>query len=228
MDTISDELNQAVEGHSHYFLKEPLTILQDPGFPVHSEELHRILDLTAAMLSVGPRINDTDDIWCLLRPSDWYRAATHTLAAILRGCIRTKDIGCLGNFPLQPLRDTYRCSNNLPSVDTQQDLLEALALQVAEQLSLDNSPYLLQDSVDGIQATVWHAHEAQIRAAVTLKANKVEHRLTTMGLSELIDNLLNKATEAEITNTIREDIALQTCSKYNNKKLETENMAYHE
>ncbi|KAN0133382.1 hypothetical protein V8E53_008822 [Lactarius tabidus] len=228
MDTISDELNQAAEGHSHYFLREPLTILQDPVFPVQSEELCQILDLTAAALSVGPRVNNTDDIWRLLCPSDWYRAATHTLAAILRGCIRTKDISRLGNFPLHPLRDTYRCSNNLPTVDTQRDLLEALALQVAEQLSMDNGPYLLQDSVDGIWATVWRAHEAQIRAAVAMKANEVEHCLTTMGLSELIDNLLNKSTEEEITNTIREDIALQIRSKYNNKKLETENLAYHE
>jgi hypothetical protein len=40
MDTIKDELNQAAEGHSHYFLNEPLTILQDPAFPVQSDELH--------------------------------------------------------------------------------------------------------------------------------------------------------------------------------------------
>ncbi|KAN0134123.1 hypothetical protein V8E53_008060 [Lactarius tabidus] len=228
MDTITDELNQAAEGHSHYFLKELLTILRDPAFPVQSEELCRILDLTAAALSVGPRLNNTDDIWCLLRPSDWYRAATHTMAAILRGCICTKDIRGIGNFPLQPLRDTYRRLSKLPTVETQWDLLEAMALQVAEQLSLNNGPYLPQDSVDSIQATVWHAHKAQIRMVVTMKANEVKNCLTTMGLSELIDNLLNEATEAEITNMIREDIALQTRSKYNNKKLETENNTYHE
>jgi hypothetical protein len=57
MDTIKDELNQAAEGHSHYFLNEPLTILQDPAFPVQSDELRRILDLAAAALSVGPRAN---------------------------------------------------------------------------------------------------------------------------------------------------------------------------
>jgi hypothetical protein len=75
MDTIRDELNQAAEGHSHYFLNEPLTILQDPAFPVQSDELRRILDLAAAALSVGPRTDNTDDVWSLLRPSDWYCAA---------------------------------------------------------------------------------------------------------------------------------------------------------
>ncbi|KAN0136415.1 hypothetical protein V8E53_005783 [Lactarius tabidus] len=216
MDTIKDELNQAVEGHSHYFLNEPLTILQDPAFPVQSDELRRILDLAAAALSVGPRANDSDDVWSLLRPT------------ILRGCVQTKNIGCLGNFPLHPLRDTYRRLNNLPELETQHNLLEAIAFQITEHLSLDNGPYLPQDSIDGIRATVWRAHEAQIRMAVSQKANEVEHKLTTMGLAELIDKLLNKALVEEITNTVREDIALQTRSKYNNAKLEAENKAYHE
>jgi hypothetical protein len=202
MDTIKDELNQAAEGHSHYFLNEPLTILQDPAFPVQSDELHRILDLAAAALSVGLRIDNTEDIWSLLCPSDWYCVATHTMASILRGCVRTKNVGRLGDFPLHPLQDTYRHSNNLPMVDTQHDLLEAISLQIAEHLSLDNGPYLPQDSVDGIRATVWRAHKAQIRLAVTEKANKVEHKLTTMGLAELIDNLLNEASVEEITNTV--------------------------
>ncbi|KAN0138338.1 hypothetical protein V8E53_003801 [Lactarius tabidus] len=214
MDTIRDELNQAAEGHLHYFLNEPLTIIQDPVFPVQSDELHRILDLAAAALSVGPRTDNTDDVWSLLRPSDWYRAATHTMAAILRGCVRTKNVGRLGDFPLHPLRDIYRSSSALPAVNTQHDLLEAISLQIAEHLSLDNGPYLPQDT--------------QIRMAVTEKANEVEHKLTTMGLSELIDNLLNEASVEEISNTVREDIALQTRSKYNNMKLEAENKAFHE
>ncbi|KAN0135979.1 hypothetical protein V8E53_006140 [Lactarius tabidus] len=228
MDTIRDELNQAAEGHSHYFLSEPLTILQDPAFPIQSDELCRILDLAAAALSVGPRTDNTDDVWSLLRPSDWYCAATHTMVAILRGCVRTKNVGRLGNFPLHPLRNTYRRADTLPAVDTQRDLLEAISLQIAEHLSLDNSPYLPQDSVDGIRATVWHTHEAQIRMAVTEKANEVEHKLTTMGLSELIDNLLNEASIEDISNTVKEDIALQTHSKYNNMRLDAENKAFHQ
>jgi hypothetical protein len=56
MHAIRDELNQAVEGHSHYFLREPLSIMEDPAFPVQSEELRRILDLAGAALSAGPRL----------------------------------------------------------------------------------------------------------------------------------------------------------------------------
>jgi hypothetical protein len=73
MHAIRDELNQVVEGHSHYFLREPLSIMEDPAFPVQSEELQRILDLAGAALSAGPCMdNDQDKIWRLLWPSDWY------------------------------------------------------------------------------------------------------------------------------------------------------------
>ncbi|KAN0130440.1 hypothetical protein V8E53_011703 [Lactarius tabidus] len=180
LNTMRDELNQAVEGHSHYFLRELLTIMEDPVFPVQSNELCHILDLAAAALSPGPRLESDDDFWCLLRPSDWH-------------------------------------TNTLPALNTQHDLLEAMALQIAEHLNIDNGPYLPQDSIDSIRAMVWRAHEAQIRAAVANKANKVEHQLTTMGLSELIDGLLNEAPMNKITSTIKEDIKLQICSKYNNK-----------
>ncbi|KAN0135509.1 hypothetical protein V8E53_006788 [Lactarius tabidus] len=227
LHTIRDELNQAVEGHSHYFLREPLSIMEDPTFLVQLDELRHILDIAGAALSAGPRAdNDQDEIWRLLRPSDWYRAATHTMAAILRGAVRTKHVGRAGNFPIEPLRDDYRRSDNPPRVRTQQDLLEAMALQIAEHLTLDNGPYLPQDSINGIRATVWCAHQAQIQAAVAAKANEVKDRLTTMGLSDLIDKLLNEASWEEITDTIKEDIDLQVCSKFNNQCLAEENRAY--
>jgi hypothetical protein len=125
------------------------------------------------------------------------------------------------------MRDTYLRSNLLPPLEMQRDLLEALALQIAEQLTLDNGPYLPHDSIDGIRATVWRKHEAQIRAAVARKANEVEDKITTMGLSELIDNLLNEASMAEITETIKDDIDLQVRSKHNNARLVAENDAYN-
>ncbi|KAN0141041.1 hypothetical protein V8E53_000797 [Lactarius tabidus] len=207
MHTIRDELNQAVEGHSHYFLREPLSIMEDLAFPVQSDELRHILDLAGAALSAGPRIDsDQDEIWRLLRPSNWYRAPTHTMAAGLRGAIQTKHVGR---------------SENLPPIEMQCNLLEAMALQITEQLSLDNGPYMPQDSIDSIRATVWRAHEAQIRATVTAKANKVEECLTTMGLAELIDQMLNKASWEEITSTIKDDIALQGKAKAVAEALQT-------
>jgi hypothetical protein len=225
LTAITNELNQVMEGHSHYFLRDPLTLIGDPGLEIKTEELRKVLDIAAAVISGGPN-KDPLDVWPTLRPSDWFRASTHLLAAVARGALRVKHVGRAGNYPLEPMRDNYLRSDTLPQLETQRNLLEALANQIAEQLTLDNGPYLPHDSIDGIRATVWHAHEAQIRAAVVRKANKVEDRITTMGLSELIDNLLNKASTAEITDTIREDIELQIRSKHNNARLVAENDAY--
>ncbi|KAN0131770.1 hypothetical protein V8E53_010421 [Lactarius tabidus] len=80
--------------------------------------------------------------------------------------------------------------------------------------------------MDSVRATVWRKHEAQIRAAVARKANEVEDRITTMGLSELIDALLNEASMEDITTTIKEDIELQVRSKHNNARIVAENDAY--
>jgi hypothetical protein len=55
----------------------------------------------------------------------------------------------------------------------------------------------------------------------------VEDRITTLGLSDLIDKLLNEASWEEITATIQEDIELQVRSKFNNQRLAEENRAYH-
>ncbi|KAN0136211.1 hypothetical protein V8E53_006071 [Lactarius tabidus] len=226
MNAITIELNQLVEGHSHYFLRDPLMIVADPGLPIKSDELRKVLDIAAAVLSGGPS-KDPNDLWPTLRPSDWFRASTHVLASVSRGILRTKDAGRNSNFPLEPMRDKYLCSDSLPQLETQRDLLETLALQIAEHLNLDNGPYLPHDSMDGIRATVWRAHEAQIRAAVVRKAGEVEDRITTMGLSELIDNLLNEASMDTISETISEDIALQIRSKHNNARLVAENDAYN-
>jgi hypothetical protein len=65
MKSITEELNQVVEGHSHYFLRDPLTILEDPAFPIKTEGLQRILDIAAAVLSGGP-CTDHNDLWATL------------------------------------------------------------------------------------------------------------------------------------------------------------------
>jgi hypothetical protein len=48
-----------------------------------------------------------------------------------------------------------------------------------------------------------------------------------LGLSDLVDKLLNEASWEEITSTIQEDIELQIRSKFNNQRLAEENRAYH-
>jgi hypothetical protein len=75
-----------------------------------TEELRKVLDIAAAVLSGGPN-KDPNDLWPTLRPSDWFRASTHILASVARGALRTKNVGKQGDFPLEPMRDKYLRSN---------------------------------------------------------------------------------------------------------------------
>jgi hypothetical protein len=70
------------------------------------------------------------------------------------------------------------------------------------------------------------AHEAHIRAIVEQEALKVAHRLSTMGLSDLIDKLEHDAPIEEITEVLKDDIAEQVRSKYNNEILVIKSKAY--
>ncbi|KAN0130580.1 hypothetical protein V8E53_011666 [Lactarius tabidus] len=221
-----EELNIGVEGYSHYFLSEPLTLCDEPAIEVASPHLRRILDIAGAALSMGPRDGLDGDTWRMLRPSDWFRASTYILAAVLRGCVRTPKVARMGNFPLRPLRDSFLYGNDLPELESQTDALRAMAAQIIENLELDNGPTLPQDSIEGIRSTVWRTHEAHIRAIVEQEALQVEHRLSTMGLSDLIDKLERDAPIEDITDVLRDDILEQTRSKYNNELLVVRSNAY--
>ncbi|KAN0129969.1 hypothetical protein V8E53_012224 [Lactarius tabidus] len=133
----------------------------------------------------------------------------------------------MGNFPLLPLRDSFLYGNDLPELNTQTDALKAMATQILENLQLDNGPLLPQDSIDGIRSTVWRAHEAHIKAIVEQEALQVAHRLSTMGLSDLIDKLERDAPIEEITDVLRDDILEQTRSKFNNTLLVAKTDAYN-
>jgi hypothetical protein len=122
-----EELNEGVEGYSHYFLSEPLTLCTEPAVKIASPHLRRILDIAGATLSMGPRNSQDGDPWRMLRLSDWFRASTYVLSAVLRGCVRTPKVARMGNFPLLPLRDSFLYSNDLPELETQTDALRAMA-----------------------------------------------------------------------------------------------------
>jgi hypothetical protein len=222
-----EELNEGIEGYSHYFLNKPLTLCDEPAIEVASPHLRHILDIAGAALSMGPRNERDGDTWRMLRPSNWFCASSYVLAAVLRGCVRTEGVACMGNFPLEPLRDSFLYGNGLPKLNTQTDALKAMATQIIENLQLDNGPLLPQDSVDGIRSTVWRAHEGHIQAIVEQEALKVEHRLSTMGLSDLIDKLERDAPVEEITEVLRDDIMEQTRSKYANALLVLKSDAYN-
>jgi hypothetical protein len=201
------ELNDAWLGYSHYFLREPITLLDEACVLVGSPILRRMLDVVGAVLSTGPRWSeDSDtDVWTMLPPGDWFRVCTYITAAMTRGCVRTTNITRMGNFLFEPCRDDLIHSNRLPPPATQLSGLQALVAQLQEELRPEGA-LLPQDSVDGLRATIWRAHEGLIREATLAQVNSVYSRISTMGLAELVDKVMAEESMESITDTIRDDV----------------------
>jgi hypothetical protein len=174
---------------------------------VESPTLRRMLDVVGAVLSTGPRWSeDSDaDVWTMLLPGDWFRVCTYITAAMTRGCVRTKNIPKMGNFPFEPCRDDLIHSSKLPPPATQLSGLQALVAQLQEELCPEGA-LLPQDSVDGLRATIWRAHEGLIKEATLAQVNSVYSRISTMGLAELVDKVMAEESMESITDTIRDDI----------------------
>jgi hypothetical protein len=187
------ELNDARLGYSHYFLREPITLLDEACISLDSPVLKRMLDVVGAVLSTGPQWSeDSDrDVWTMLPLGDWFRVCTYITAAMTRGCIRTNNVWKMGNFPFELCRDDLMHSVHLPSPSTQLAGLQALLAQLQEELQPEGA-LLPQDSVDGLRATIWRAHEGLIREATLTQVNLVYSRITTMGLVELVDKIMGE------------------------------------
>jgi hypothetical protein len=204
---MAGELNDARLGYSHYFLRELIVLLDKACMSVESPILRRMLDVVGAVLSTGPRWSEESDadVWTMLPPGDWFRVCTYITAAMTHGCVRTKSISRMGNFPFEPCRDDLIHSSRLPPPATQLSGLQALVAQLQEEIRPEGA-LLPQDSVDGLRATIWRAHEGLIREATLAQVNSVYSRISTMGLAELVDKVMAEESMESITDTIRDDI----------------------
>jgi hypothetical protein len=212
---ITDELNRVGEGFSHYFLRDLVLLLADPSVWIESVHLRRMVDIVGAVLSGGPRteLEGDSDIWASLPPGDWFRLSTFLTATITRGCICTPDVGRKGAFEVEPCKDQFIHDQSLVRPSTQRDLLMAVLAQVLEELK-DEGALLPQDSCDRLRATIWRTHEGQIRAWTERKVLSVYKRLSDICLSDILDQLEAEATVEEITDTMWQDIAMETRGKH--------------
>jgi hypothetical protein len=211
----TDELSSVRMGFAHYFLDSPITLVDDPSVPVESEFLHKMADIVGAVLCGGPcdTKESEGDIFASVLPGEWFRLASFMVAAIARGCIRSRDLAKKGSFPVLPCKDVFITDPSIIAPDTQAKLLQALAAQVVEELNPQGA-LLPQDSEVGLRATIWRAHEGQIRAWTEKEVLSVYDRLSDICLSDIMDKLEAEATVEQITETMREEIASETRGKF--------------
>jgi hypothetical protein len=211
----TDELSDRRVGFAHYFLRDPLSLVDDPSVPVESEYLRKMADVVGAVLCGGPCSTDEaeGDVFSSILPGDWFRLATFMAASIARGCVRSTNLAKKGSFPVEPCKDDFTTAPSIPTPATQAALLQALAAQISEELQ-PNGALLPQDSADGLRATIWRAHEAQIRAWTEKEVLSVYTRLSDICLSDIMDKLEAEAPISEITDLMKEEIAQETRGKH--------------
>jgi hypothetical protein len=225
----TDELSGARLGFAHYYLRDPLSMVEDPSVPVESEYLRRMADVVGAVLCGGPcAIEDSEgDVYSSILPGDWFRLATFMMASIARGCIRTSGLAKKGSFDVQPCKDDFITGNSVTAPATQGVLLQALAAQISEELQ-PNGALLPQDSIDGLRATIWRAHEGQIRAWTEREVLSVYSRLSDLCLSDILDKLEAEAPVEQITDVMREEIQAETRGKFLGLIAQEKSRAYEE
>jgi hypothetical protein len=211
----TDELSSVRMGFAHYFLRDLLALVEDPSVPIESNYLCRMADIVGAVLCGGPcdTAESEEDVYSSILPRDWFCLATFMMAAIARGCICTKGLAKKGAFAVEPCKDDFITDPSITLPDTQAKLLQALAAQIAEELH-PNGALMPQDSVDGLRATIWRAHEGQIRAWSEKEVLLVYSRLSDICLSDILDKLEAEASVEQITDTMREEIASETRGKF--------------
>jgi hypothetical protein len=225
----TDELSDLRVGFAHYFLRDPLSLVEDPSVPVDSEYLRKMADVVGAVLCGGPcsTSKSDGDVYSSILPGDWFRLATFMAASIARGCIRSTNLAKKGSFLVEPCKDDYIFAPSVPNPATQGALLQALAAQISEELQ-PNGALLPQDSTDGLRATIWRAHEAQIRAWTEKEVLSVYSKLSDICLSDIMDKLEAEAPIAEITDVMREEIAQETRGKHLGLIVAEKTKAYNE
>jgi hypothetical protein len=211
----TDELSEARLGFAHYYLRDPLYMVDDPSVPVNSEYLRKMADVVGAVLCGGPSsLEESEgDVYSSILPGDWFRLATFMMASIARGCIRTSGLAKKGSFAVQPCKDDFITNKAVTAPATQGALLQALAAQISEELQ-PNGALLPQDSIDGLRATIWRAHEGQIRAWTEKEVLSVYSRLSDLCLSDILDKLEAEAPVEQITDVMREEIQAEIRGKF--------------
>jgi hypothetical protein len=223
----TDELNSIRMGFSHYFLRDLIALVEDPSVPIESPYLRRMADIVGAVLCGGPCTTTESDVdaYTSLLPGDWFYLATFVMAAIARGCIRSTDLARKGTFGIYPCKDDFITDPSITTPTTQATLLQVLAAQISEELQ-PKGALLPQDSADGLRATIWRAHEGQIKAWTEKEVLSVYSRLSDICLSDIMDKLEAEAPVEQITDAIREEIAEEMRGKFHGLIAQEKTKAY--
>ncbi|KAI9429685.1 hypothetical protein H4582DRAFT_2145018 [Lactarius indigo] len=125
------EINDVVMGFSQYYLTGPLQFRFDNDFSFRQENLQTASLLTLQALDTGTAFKEGETAVSMLTPQAWHRLVMATLAAILRGHLRSPNRATNGNKSLNWATDSFVVSADIPKPLSEGGAIRAMALQLA-------------------------------------------------------------------------------------------------
>ncbi|KAH9053893.1 hypothetical protein EDB87DRAFT_1689719, partial [Lactarius vividus] len=131
-DEITREITEAALGYGQYYLKEPkLTLRPQHDFVLKQNQLQTAALVTIQALDAGTALHPGDTSTTFLTPQAWFCLAAATLAAIIRGNIRSPNNAINGIKPLNT-NDKFEIHKDLVHPLTEGATIRHMALQIAE------------------------------------------------------------------------------------------------
>ncbi|KAI9441799.1 hypothetical protein H4582DRAFT_2073938 [Lactarius indigo] len=125
------EINDVVMGFSQYYLTGPLQFRFNNDFSFRQENLQTAVLLTLQALDTGTAFKEGETAVSMLTPQAWHRLVMATLAAILRGHLRSPNRATNGNKSLNWSIDSFVVSHDIPKPLSEGGAIRSMALQLA-------------------------------------------------------------------------------------------------
>ena len=212
-----DDIESLVQGYSYFFLEGELAFLKGNAVAVPPEQLHCILRALTGILSMGPRGEidcENGDIFASLTNNSWCRLVMALLSAILRGCMRTRDLPTCCNFEIDAV-DDFDIDDQLRQPATQLEAIQFMIAQLSEQF-LPNTNGLPAPKVEEIRTRIWAKLKDALQAELEAEAAVFSSRISGMGISNIFKQIMSGVSRQELTETMREEIQLEECSCFRN------------
>ena len=179
--------------------------------------MQHILQTLMGIISMGPRgeiDRENGDMFASLTNDSWCRLVMALLGAILRGCTRTRDLPSRCNFELGS-EDDFDIDDQLRKPATQLEAIQFMVAQLNEQF-LPNAHGLPAPKVEEIRTRIWAKLEDALRVELEAEAAVFRSHISDMGISDIFEQIMSGVSRQELTETMREEIQLEECSRFRN------------
>ncbi|KAH9016989.1 hypothetical protein EDB85DRAFT_2155520 [Lactarius pseudohatsudake] len=130
IQALRGELGAKYVGWAAYYQEKDVELRRDRAVAVSQEAFNKALAVVTLALDCGP-VKNTDVGATMLLPHQWFRVALITVAAAVRGALRSDDIEHAAGFELDPSADQLEVHPQLKRPHTEGEALQAMLEHLA-------------------------------------------------------------------------------------------------